>query len=130
MIETKMPKDIRSYKTKLIGPFTMRQIICVAVMAVVDFILYALVIQPFQLQAEFIIYGLIFIDIPIGAFGWIEPQGLPLEKYLKDVLLRSFIAPVKRKPQRILYEERGSGEKSKIRKKKAKKNQNEPKSFQ
>lgn len=130
MIETKMPKDIRSYKTKLIGPFTMRQIICVAVMAVVDFILYALVIQPFQLQAEFIIYGLIFIDIPIGAFGWIEPQGLPLEKYLKDVLLRSFIAPVKRKPQRILYEERGSAEKPKIRKKKAKKNQNEPKSFQ
>lgn len=130
MIETKMPKDIRSYKTKLIGPFTMRQIICVAVMAVVDFILYALVIQPFQLQAEFIIYGLIFIDVPIGAFGWIEPQGLPLEKYLKDVLLRSFIAPVKRKPQRILYEKRGNAEKLKNRKKKAKKNQNEPKSFQ
>lgn len=130
MIETKMPKDIRSYKTKLIGPFTMRQIICVAVMAVVDFILYALVIQPFQLQAEFIIYGLIFVDVPIGAFGWIEPQGLPLEKYLKDVLLRSFIAPVKRKPQRILYEERLSAEKPKGTKKKAKKNQNEPKSFQ
>lgn len=130
MIETKMPKDIRAYKTKLIGPFTMRQIICVAVMAVVDFILYALVIQPFQLQAEFIIYGLIFIDVPIGAFGWIEPQGLPLEKYLKDVLLRSFISPVKRKPQRILYEKRGNAEKSKNRKKKAKKNQNEPKSFQ
>lgn len=130
MIETKMPKDIRSYKTKLIGPFTMRQILCVAVMAAVDFILYALVIRPFQLPAEFIIYGLIFVDVPIGAFGWIEPQGLPLEKYLRDVLLRSFIAPVKRKPQRVLYKEQVNAEKPKSRKKKAKKNQNEPESFQ
>ena len=46
MIETKMPKDIRSYKTKLIGPFTMRQLACIAVMGVVDIILYSLVIKP------------------------------------------------------------------------------------
>lgn len=130
MIETKMPKDIRTYKTKLIGPFTMRQIICVAVMTVVDITLYALVIQPFQLSTEFIIYGLILVDVPIGAFGWIEPQGLPLEKYLKNVLLRSFIAPVNRKPQRILHDNPDTGEKPKGRKKKNRKNPNEPESFQ
>ena len=33
MIETKMPKDIRAYKTKLIGPFTGRQAICVVIAA-------------------------------------------------------------------------------------------------
>ena len=130
MIETKMPKDIRSYKTKLIGPFTMRQLVCVAVMGVVDIILYSLVIQPLQLSTEFIIYGLILIDVPIGAFGWIEPQGLPLERYLKDVLLRSFIAPIKRKPIKVLYEEVQVNEKKDKKKKKAKKNPNEPKSFQ
>lgn len=128
MIETKMPKDIRSYKTKLIGPFTMRQLACIAVMGVVDIILYSLVIKPFQLPTEFIIYGLILIDVPIGAFGWIEPQGLPFERYLKDVLLRSFIAPAKRKPLLVLHEEPTDA--GKPAKKKTKKNPNEPKSFQ
>lgn len=28
MIEAKMPKDIRVYETKLIGPLTLRQTIC------------------------------------------------------------------------------------------------------
>lgn len=138
MIETKMPKDIRKYKTKMIGPLTMRQLICVAIMGVVDIILYSLVIYPFELSTEFTIYGLILIDVPIGAFGWIEPQGLPLEIYLKDVVLRSFIAPAKRKPVRILYDKAQTMEKidkkktgkSGKRNKKAKKNPNEPKSFQ
>ena len=139
MIETKMPKDIRSYKTKFIGPFTMRQILCIAIMAAVDIILYILVIQPLKLPMEFIVYGLIFVDVPIGAFGWIEPQGIPLEKYLIDVILRSFIAPAKRKPKKMIYvnapensTEKASHKKGKNRKrteKKGMKRQDEPISF-
>lgn len=40
MIEAKMPKDIRVYETKLIGPLTLRQTICLCVAIFVDIILY------------------------------------------------------------------------------------------
>ena len=49
MIETKMPKDIRAYKTKLIGPFTGRQAICVVIAGIVFIIFYACIAQPFHL---------------------------------------------------------------------------------
>lgn len=64
MIESKMPKDIRSYKTKLIGPFDGRQLICIGIMLVVDFMLFQFVITPLKLPTEYVIYGLIFFDLP------------------------------------------------------------------
>ena len=42
MIEAKMPKDIRVYETKLIGPLTLRQTICLCVAIFVDIVLYVL----------------------------------------------------------------------------------------
>ncbi|MCC2254571.1 PrgI family protein [Ruminococcus sp. CLA-AA-H200] len=105
MIDAKIPKDIRAYKAKLIGPFTARQLICLAIMAASDILLYSLVFVPFDLTGDFMIYALIFIDIPIAAFGWVEPQGIPLEKYLKSVLLRSFLVPTKRKAKNVIYKD-------------------------
>ena len=40
MIETKVPKDIRVYKTKIIGPLSFRQLICLIVAVIVDGFLY------------------------------------------------------------------------------------------
>ena len=52
MIESKMPKDIRAYKTKLLGPFNGRQLICVAIMLIVDFLLFKIVVNPLQLPLD------------------------------------------------------------------------------
>ena len=49
-----MPKDIRAYKTKLIGPFTGRQAICVVIAGIVFIIFYACIAQPFHLPQEYI----------------------------------------------------------------------------
>lgn len=103
MIEAKMPKDIRQYKTKLIGPFTGRQAACVAIMIAVDLILYSTVAAPLKLSMNMMIYGLLIVDIPIALFGWYEPHEVPLEKYIKNIWLRTFTAPRKRLPKRILY---------------------------
>lgn len=125
MIESKMPKDIRSYKTKLIGPFTGRQLICIGIMLVVDFLLFELVILPLNLSLNFVIYGLVFIDLPIGAFGWLEINGVSLEVYIKDIGIKTFLSPAKRKPKNIIYEK-----KQEIPNKKQKKKlKNEPKSY-
>lgn len=104
MIDGKMPKDIRVYKTKIVGPLTGRQMICLALMGVIDLILYKLVITPYELPREFIIYGLIFIDLPIAALGWIEPQGMTLEKYIWNVVVRYLLSPAKRKPKCMIYD--------------------------
>lgn len=116
-----MPKDIRAYKTKLIGPFNGRQLICIAVMAVVDIMLYNFVVVPLHLSTDLIIYGLMFINLPIAAFGWTEVSGMPLEVYLKEVILKMFLAPAKRKPVHIIYQTKNV-EDTHVKKKKRKKN--------
>ena len=109
MIESKMPKDIRAYKTKLNScPFTARQLLCIGVMIIVDFMLYNLVVIPLHLSSDLVIYGLIFIDLPIAAFGWAEVSGMPLEIYLRDVVLKQFLAPMKRKSIHIIYQSKST----------------------
>ena len=103
MIETKMPKDIRAYKTKLIGPFTGRQTICVAIAGVVFILFYACIAKPFHLPQEYLFYIGLPLIIPILAFGWYEPNGMKLEKYLQKVVIRSFAVPIKRKAGQALY---------------------------
>ncbi len=96
MIETKVPMDIRSYKAKLIGPFTTRQLICITLCVILDIMAYFFVISPLQLGLRPAIIVLTLLDVPIMAFT-IEPMHMPMEQYVRHVLLRSLIAPVKRK---------------------------------
>lgn len=103
MIETKMPKDIRAYKTKLIGPFTGRQAICVVIAGIAFILFYACIAKPFQLPQEYLFYIGIPLVVPMLAFGWYEPNGMKLEKYLQKVVIRSFTTPVKRKAGQALY---------------------------
>lgn len=104
MIETKVPKDVRSYKTKILGPLTLRQVICVVVAGIFDIILYMIATSmDMKLNAEMVIYSLIFLNLPIFAF-MLEVQGMTMEKYIKNVLLDSFLKPSKRKAENLLYE--------------------------
>lgn len=105
MVETKVPKDVRAYKTKIIGPFTMRQLICIAAAVAFDFVLYLIVTAlDVHLNMRLVIYGLVFINLPILAF-MLEIQGMPLEQYLSKVALANFVKPTKRKMQNLLYED-------------------------
>lgn len=104
MIEVKVPKDIRTYKTKVIGPFTVRQGVCLVIMAIVDYLFYKFLFQNLGLELDYFIYFGVFIDVPIAIFGWLEPYDMKMEQYLKKVILRSFLAPVKRKSSNKIYE--------------------------
>lgn len=96
MIETKVPMDVRAYKAKLIGPFTTRQLICGVISAILDVVLIFTVVRPMGIGIQTAIMGLVLVDVPILAFI-LEPLGMPMESYLKHVLLRSLIVPTKRK---------------------------------
>lgn len=120
MIEAKMPKDIRVYETKLIGPLTLRQTICLCLAIFVDIILYVTVIKPFHVNIRLVVYLIMFADVPIFAFTY-KPMGMALEKYLKNVTLRSFMAPKTRKAKNVIYKINKSSLTEKQKKLKAKK---------
>ena len=97
MFETRVPKDIRKYETKIMGPLTLRQVSCVAIALFLDFILYIAVVAPLNVSAEVILYGVMIIDLPILCFGWLKPAGMPLERYITHVLIYNYLSPTKRK---------------------------------
>ena len=61
-----------------------------------------------------------FADVPIFAFTY-KPMGMALEKYLKNVTLRSFMAPKTRKAKNVIYKINKSSLTEKQKKLKAKK---------
>lgn len=82
---------------------TKRKAACIFIMIAVDFIFYSTIWKSFHLSSDFLIYGVIFLDVPIAMFGWLEPMGMPLENYLKKILIRTFIAPTKRTEKTNIY---------------------------
>lgn len=123
MIETKVPMDIRQYKAKFVGPFTTRQLVCGAIAICLDIILYFVAVEPLGIGIRAAIFLLVLVDCPILAFT-IEPLGIPMETYLTSVLLKSFLAPTKRKAKDDILPSTGKTYTSKERKASKKKMKN------
>lgn len=91
MIEIRTIKDINSYETKLVGPFTGRQALCLAIAVPVGWKLYAM-ISPFV--STDVATSLLFIPAVIAyLFGWYKPYGMPLEKFLRSIFVTTVLAP-------------------------------------
>lgn len=106
MIETKIPKDIRAYKTKVIGPFTLRQLVCVTLAVGIDILMCLFFFRWMGISPGAAFYLFVLIDTPILLFIR-EPYGIPMEKYLIDVLLKNLVKPTKRKEITKLYDREG-----------------------
>lgn len=100
-VETRVPKDIRSYKTKIIGSLTLRQLICVGIAVFLDLILYTMVFSHMDIDKEVMMYILIFLDLPILIFIT-EPNGMKFEVYLKDVIVPIFLWPRYRRSVKVI----------------------------
>ena len=72
-------------------------------MAIIDYLFYKLLFQNLGLHLDYFIYFGVFIDVPIAMFGWLEPYNMKMEQYLKKVILRLIIVPVKRKASNRIY---------------------------
>ena len=93
-IEIKIPKEINKYEAKAMGPFTLRQGICVLICLPVCVGIYLLT-KPY---VGVDIAGFLVIPPAVVAylFGWYKPYGIKFEKYIKTVYISSFLAPSKR----------------------------------
>lgn len=97
IIETKIPQDIRKHKFKL-GALTIRQLVCVMISIAVDaFILMVAggIHEQSGDSIQMLIFLYVIVDLPILAFT-LEPQGVRMEVYLKQVLFYALFAPSKR----------------------------------
>lgn len=99
MIEVKMPKDIMTYESKVVGPLTMRQLICAIIAVILDVIVYFVLIRALALSSDALLYAVFLIDIPVMMFGYVKPYGMHLEQYISDVFLRSMLVPKWRRPK-------------------------------
>lgn len=95
MIEVEIPKDPNRYEPKQVGPFTIRQTICVAIMGVSGYFIYQYV-SPY-LGTDLTGFLILIPAVIAWAFGWWKPYGLRFEAFIKTAFICNFISPTKRK---------------------------------
>lgn len=103
MIEAKMPKDIRVYETKLVGPLTARNTVCLVIAGVVAYLTYSIWCGILGMSLNSFFYVGTFTVIPPLAFGWISIEGMHLETYIKKIVIYNYLVPGYRKPKKIIY---------------------------
>lgn len=95
MIEIHINKDVGSYEAKLIGPFTARQTVCIAVAAPFCYLIYKIATPIIGIDAAGF---LICIPAVIAwSFGWLKPYGMHTEKFVASVFVNTVLAPANRK---------------------------------
>lgn len=91
MIEVRVTSELSGYEPKIIGPFTGRQLVCVAIGAPICYLIMTKLSAYMPIDATIPICG---IPAFIGwLFGWYEPYGMKTEKFLKSIFITRILAP-------------------------------------
>ena len=96
MIEIEIPKDVRDYEAKLIGPFTTRQLFCFLGLVGACFLTYKGTSALLGKDSSFVVILTMIAAIPFGLVGWFKPYGMHFEKFAKSVFISTILAPAKR----------------------------------
>ena len=94
MIIMPVPKDVRSFKPKFMGPFTKREAIGVGCAVALVVITYA-AIAPFSegmTMTQQATIAMVPAAIPL-AFGFIDVQDMPIWVYGWNMIVQNFLAP-------------------------------------
>lgn len=125
MIEIEVNQDIREYKTKLIGPFITRQVICLILGGTTVIGAYNL-LQPY-LTSDTTTFVCMILAVPfILMSGIFEPHGMKMEDFLRASFVSLVLSPTVRKYElensynKQLMEERKKKKKKKRKKSKIK----------
>ena len=94
MIIMPVPKDVREFKPKFIGPFSKREFIGVAATAALAILTFALTypFTAFMTINQRAVIVLVPGIIPL-ACGFIDVQGMPVWIYAQNLLIQNFLAP-------------------------------------
>lgn len=96
MIEIEIPKDIREYESKLIGPFTTRQLLCGIGLVLSCYLSYKAAVSVLGDESSLKFFFPMICAIPFGLVGWVKPYGMHFEKFAKSVFVSLVLAPAKR----------------------------------
>lgn len=95
MIEVKLPREIRDFKSKVIFNLTLRQIICLVLALGINIPLYIFLKSVFiEDIASWIV---LIVSLPIFLVGFVKKDGMPYEKYFLIMLRFHFLTPRIRK---------------------------------
>ena len=95
MIDIRVTKELGNYDPKFLGPFTLRQSICLAIAAPICYYIYQAATPIFSSDVAGFFC---FIPGAIAAlFGWVRPYGMRTEQFLRSIFITSVIAPSHRK---------------------------------
>jgi len=95
MIEVQVTKEITDYEPKLIGPFTVRQTLCLVVALPICYVILRF-LSP-HLTRDVALFFLFIPAVFAYAFGWCKPYGMKMEKFLRAVFVTRFLAPIHRR---------------------------------
>ena len=96
MLMIPIPKDIREYEPKFVGPFTFRQAICIVAAGLIEFGGVKFQTEVMHLPVASYIPPLILVAIPLF-FGWGEiTLHMKPETYLRMVLFNMINVPKNR----------------------------------
>lgn len=94
MIEIEIPKDIRKYETKLIGPLTTRQTICAVGACAIAFAVSKITtFVPQDLQ----FFVIALPALPFLLIGWVKPYGMHFEQFVASTFVSTILSPKYRK---------------------------------
>lgn len=96
MIEIEIPQDITKYESKLIGPFTTRQLFCFVGLVGGCVASYKATVSLLGDESGLKMILPMIVAIPFALIGWYKPYGLPFEKFIKSIFVSMFLAPAKR----------------------------------
>ena len=103
-IAVDVAKDPQAVKKKFIGNFTKRQVICFGAAAVVGIPFYLLTRKVTGTDVAALL--MVAVMLPFFFIAMYEKDGMPAEKYLKQVIEMRFIRPgIRRYKVENLYEQ-------------------------
>lgn len=95
MIEREVLQDIRKYKKKVIGPFSLREIICLGLALIVCIPTYFFLSK--YLVRNAVLFIIMLIATPFLLCGWKEMYGMPFERYALSQIKKFFTRSKHRK---------------------------------
>lgn len=104
MIEREIVKDIKSYEPKFIGPFSLRQTVCVALGAASSFPVFFLLNRVFITEFSLLVASVVIA--PFLVCGWYKPYDIPFEKFVYRYIKITLMTPSKRKYKTNNYYEK------------------------
>ena len=93
MIGVRVPKDIRKYETRVIGPLSLRQTICGGIAIGLCVVFYQFVSKPLGLSQDAMFFGCFLVAIVPLLIGWVKPYGINFEDFAKVAITTSVVFP-------------------------------------